>query len=73
MLWPKRNSNKEVDNEKNSCGLKIRPISPIMALGCEKDHVTSSYSIHRLHHHAALVSLSLPVYRSETLFKSPRL
>ena len=23
MLWPKRNSYKEVDNEKNSCGLKI--------------------------------------------------
>ena len=23
MLWPKRNSYKEYDNEKNSCGLKI--------------------------------------------------
>ena len=23
MLWPKRNSYKEFDNEKNSCGLKI--------------------------------------------------
>ena len=28
MLWPKRNSYKEVDNEKNSCGLKIPQPSP---------------------------------------------
>ena len=27
MLWPKKNSYKEFDNEKNSCGSKI-PLSP---------------------------------------------
>ena len=32
MLWPKRNSYKEFDNEKNSCGLKISlpPITFLM-------------------------------------------
>ena len=29
MLWPKRNSYKEVDNEKNSCGLKIPHPPPL--------------------------------------------
>ena len=28
MLWPKRNSYEEFDNEKNSCGSKIPPPPP---------------------------------------------
>ena len=28
MLWPKKNSNKEFDNEKNSCPPKIPPPPP---------------------------------------------
>ena len=31
MLWPKKNSYKEFDNEKNSCGSKI-PLPPITFL-----------------------------------------
>ena len=31
MLWPKKNSYKEFDNEKNSCRLKI-PLPPITFL-----------------------------------------
>ena len=28
MLWPKKNSYKEFDNEKNSCGSKTPPLPP---------------------------------------------
>ena len=31
MLWPKKNSYEEFDNEKNSCGTKIpHPVTPTL-------------------------------------------
>ena len=62
MLWPKRNSHKEVDNEKNSCGLKIPhpPPLPITFLMVRPKKATGLISKTILHVYHAFFYISLP-------------
>ena len=61
MLWPKRNSYKEFDNEKNSCGLKIpHPPPSINFLMVRSKKATGLISKTILHVHHAFLYISLP-------------
>ena len=59
MLWPKRNSYKEYDNEENSCGSKIPhpPPPPITFLMVRPKKATGLISKTILH---AFLYISLP-------------